>query len=150
MKFAFRLQSVLRVRRWAENGRTQTLARARKEMTDAEAALDAETQHLADARRSLAVAGRNGTRGADIQQLAAAIDAHATSVDAARRHLAEEAARVETARAELVEASRDRQALERLEERQRSAAAKVAERAAGRTLDEVASVYHRWHTSPSS
>jgi flagellar FliJ protein len=144
MKFTFRLQSVLRLRKRAEDHQALALARATHARTEAERALDAERGRLAGAHASLAVAGRSGARGVEIQELAAAVDASASSVGVARQQLATAAARVEAARARLVEASRDREALERLEEGQRAAAANLVEGHERRTLDDMASIYHQW------
>ena len=144
MKFTFRLQSVLRLRKRAEEHQALALARATHVLTEAERALDAERRRLAGAHESLAVAGREGAQGDEIQELAAAVDASASNVGVAREQLATAAAGVESARARLVEAARDREALERLEEGQRAAAAKLVEGHERRTLDDIASIYRVW------
>jgi flagellar FliJ protein len=143
-RFTFRLQSVLRLRQRAEEHQALALASATHALIEAERVLDAERRRLAGAHESLAVAGRSGAQGVEIQELAAAVDASASSVGVAREQRATAAARVEAARARLVEASRDRETLERLEEGQRAAAAKVVEGHERRTLDDMASIYHLW------
>jgi flagellar export protein FliJ len=141
-RFAFRLARLLRHRRRIEDARALAVRQAieRHETARArQATLEAAASH---ARAALTGQCAGGVSGAWLRAHAdTAGDLHGRA-RAAAILTAAEASRVEVCRTALIEAARDRRALERLEERQRAAWRTGLARAEQRTTDDIATTRH--------
>jgi flagellar FliJ protein len=141
--FRFPLERLRALRERGEDLAKQELAGALSRRTSCADRLRAMSEELTGAfaaQRSAASAPLSGqdllAQQAYLERIAQAHVAGELDLD---RHEAEVAAR----RDALVEAARDRQALERLKERRRADHARAAARAESATLDEIALVQHR-------
>jgi flagellar FliJ protein len=140
--FVFRLARILRHRRRIEDARALAVRRAieRHETARARQA----TLEVAAERARAALTGdcAIGLSGASLRARADGVrDLHGRARAAAILTTAE-ASRAEERRAELVEAARERRALERLEEIQRAAWQAELTRADQRTTDDIATTRH--------
>ena len=139
MRYTFRLETLRRLRSIRRNELRTRLAEAYEALriVDERAAqLQQEQELVVDARRSLLLGGR-----LDVNQLIAA-QRYELSLSSQRQTLATQreqlAAETESRRLALVEADRDVKALDKLDEKQRSAFEAVGRRAEAKVLDEVA------------
>jgi flagellar FliJ protein len=140
--FVFRLARILRHRRRIEDARALAVRQAieRHETARARQA----TLEVAAERARVALSGdcATGLSGASLRARADGVrDLHGRARAAAILTTAE-ASRVEERRTELVEAARERRALERLEEIQRAAWQAALRRADQRTTDDIATTRH--------
>jgi flagellar export protein FliJ len=140
--FAFRLTRILRHRRRVEDARSLAVRQAIERHASARAR-QATLEVAADqARTALTTDCAAGLSAAALRVHADGVrDLHGRA-RAAAILTAAEAARVEARRAALVEAARERRALERLEEIQRTAWRADVARADQRTTDEIATTRH--------
>lgn len=136
--FVFRLARLLRHRRRVEEARALALRHA-TQLRDAAHARQVTLEHAAaQARAVLNAHCTAGITGATLRLHAERVRDLQGRACAAETETAGETARVEERRAELVEAARDRKALERLEEMQRAAWHMAVARGDQRTTDEIA------------
>lgn len=147
MSDAFRLKQVLNLRRQTEEQQAISLATVEAEQQYSQFALQqllaqetAQLASMADARRleSLDPTNAEATR-LYLHHLE-------ESIERQREQVAEVSARVESSRAELVEATREKRLLERLEDRHDETVAAEVSRAEDARTDEVAAQrYRRLH-----
>ena len=137
-RFRFRLEPVLEARRRTEQGRQRAVADLERQRRELEDTLRRHQQFITSGKQSLA------TQLVGSIQLDA-LRAHAGStihlMRRAHRVLIELAGvhkRLDAARAELIEATRDRRAVELLRERRFAEWKRVLERAENAALDEMA------------
>jgi flagellar FliJ protein len=142
-RFNFRLQTLRRLReihRDEQRGRLATAYEAERILTEQRNAVVAETAELIESQRQLMQQG-----SLDVTQLLTAQRYH-LALEAQIRTLADQAARlaeeVERRRQSLVEADREVQVLDKLEERKRQQHREASQRAETKVLDEVATT--RW------
>lgn len=144
MSDAFRLQQLLNLRRQTEEQKAITLATVEAEQQHSLSGLQqllaqeaAQLASMADARRTGALDPVNAeATGLYLQHLEEAIARQ-------REHVAAVTARVEASRSELVEATREKRLLERLEERHDETVAAETSRLENAQTDEVAAQRHR-------
>lgn len=142
--FRFRLLPVLRHRRLREEQRARALAQATQSVETAARQLTRLREQASDAAEALRALVMNGAPAEHVRLLGevpAELSRRAAQVAAeleALRHRAQAALR------ELIRASQDRQALERLQERQRDAHHCRQTAEAHREHDEAAPVLQRW------
>jgi flagellar FliJ protein len=139
--FNFRLERVRALRETVEDQAREELATSLSLRMRGEAMLRAATNTMDDAREA-----RRSVSAATAQELVA-IQAYIERTQRAREAAALELdrrdAEVEARRSALQSASRDRQVLERLKERQRTGFEREVERRESALLDEVAITAHR-------
>lgn len=142
MAFRFRLRQVLRLKQRVEDARARALAAAVRRR-------DAVAERLADLRRqtaagreSLVAAGLRGALGGELGAMAETVDRGSRWSETTASRLADEQSKVDGARADLVRAAQEREALERLEASQRAAWEREARTREQRRLDDVASINH--------
>ena len=136
--FVFRLARLLRHRRRVEEARALALRHAIQHR-DAARARQVTLEHaVAQARAVLNAHCTAGVTGASLRLQAEQVRDLQARAGAAETEASSETARVEERRAELVDAARDRKALERLEEIQRAAWHMALTRGDQRATDEIA------------
>ena len=150
MPFRFRLQSVLRYKEKVEDDRKLELAALLTEKAEQEqrlVALDAERERV----RAEVLGGMKGE--VDVDAVARGLR-HVDWLDDCRRRQAELIAelghRVETKRQEVVEAMQERQALERLRERDRASYEAEQLHVEQTMMDEVATSRHFQRSNPAA
>jgi flagellar export protein FliJ len=147
MPFRFRLEPVLRLRERLEGTAALELARAEQRHEAARVRLAELWADEAACWQHLASTAERGTTGGQLDQLARAAEhVHARAVRGAAE-LAAERQRVDEARAALVDASRARRVLERLEETSRAAHARHTHVIERRQIDDIGTVGHLWRRS---
>lgn len=145
--FQFRLERVRALRERGEDIAKEELAGALSRRSDCEDRLRATTMTLDAARdqqRSLSAATTSSFDLIARQQYLERVERDRV---AGQEDLVRHDVDVEHRRAALVVAARDRQALERLKERQRGDHAREAARAEGVEMDEIALTIHRRRAS---
>lgn len=146
--FRFRLERVRRLRKQAERAAQEELAASLGRRNEGERslqAIDAEIDGaIAAERRAAGGASPAPARsGNELVAMDAYLERLAGSRAAAVRELALREAEVEERRDALLDAARERQALDRLRERRRSEHERDALRAEGGQLDELGLAAHR-------
>lgn len=147
MAFRFRLAPILRYRKRCEDEHALGLARALRRREAAERELVMRRREIEAGREALVAAGVGGAPGMALHLLADTVARASRWAAAAGNRLAGEQARVDRARQDLVEASRGRRILERLETTQRGLYRRRDESREQRQLDDVASRYHLWRNA---
>ena len=148
--FAFRLEPVLRARRWTEDEKVLALSRALMRRAATIERLRALQREAAVCQRALTETAGEGATGALLSRLARAVESLAQEEAATVSLLHAEDSQVERARADLIEAARGRKVLERLKERQHDSHRQWVEAASRRQADDLASAHHLWTGSVPS
>jgi len=143
MSDAFRLEQLLNLRRQAEEQHAISLATVEAEQQHSQFALQ---QLLAQEAAQLASMSEVDTRPLDLASAEATrlyLQHLEESITQQREQVAVVTDRVETSRAELLEATRAKRLLERLEDRHDEAVAAEASRLEDEETDEIAAQRHR-------
>jgi flagellar export protein FliJ len=149
-QFHWRLEAVRRTRQWAEDQRTLDLSRALMRRAATTERLRALREEAHAARRALVGAAHGGATGATLAGLAARVETLLSEEAATMSLLRAEESQVERERALLVEATRARKVLDRLEERQREEHRRWVEAVALKQADDLAAAHRLWSlTSPA-
>ena len=147
MAFRFRLDAVLRYRRHREDAAVLGLAESERPLASLRVRLAALADDAVVSRVALADSTKRGGSGALLAALAGSVEAlHAQSAHCATQ-IGEQQVRVEQARAALVEATRARRVLERLQESARAAYALHIEALEQRQSDDLASSGLLWRAA---
>jgi flagellar export protein FliJ len=147
MAFRFRLDSVLRHRERLEDAAALEVASAEQRREAARIRLDERRAEEAACRRELGLTAERGATGMEIGQLARAVEYLRAAAHEDAAALSAEQARVEQARSALVDASRARRMLERLQETARAAHARRIDAIDRRQTDDIGTVGHLWRRS---
>ena len=140
-RFRFKLEAVRRLREQAEASAQEAYARELALGRTRDAALADADARLSDARRLHgAVAVR--TAGADLRARQAFVERRELERTIAALDSRAQAERIEAGREQLTHAAREREAIERLKERQERAHAVASERAEHRLLEDIGLAVH--------
>ena len=147
MAFQFRLESVLRHRKRLEDAAALELARANLRLEALSRQLTRICDEMAACTQAIAVSAVRGASGAALGQMAG--DVQTLSRWSARTAAEATAQReaTERARHNLIEASRARQAIERLEAQHRAAHVREVEIRERRRADEGAAASYSWRSA---
>lgn len=144
--FRFRLERVHSLRKQAERAAQESLASSLGRRREGERSLDDIDRRIeaarSAARRDSGEPGATAT-GSDLRAADRYLERLAGRRASAVRDLRQREVEVEERRRELLEAARERQALDRLRGRRRSEHRLAAARAEGEHLDELALAVHR-------
>ncbi len=144
MAFAFRLEKVLSVRRLQEEAAQQELVRVRQELSRANAALTALEDELLTASHEVDDLKRSDELTPEALYLHSLhVAGLRRRIEQARHAVAAAAAEAEAAAAQLVDAHRAREALERLREREEATWRREQGRRESLQIDEIAVTRHR-------
>jgi len=147
MAFRFRLDAVLRHRRHREDAAVLGLAESERPLQSLRVRLTALAGDAIASRGALADGAHRGGTGALLAELARNVEAvHARSAQCAT-DIVEQQARVEKARATLVDATRARRVLERLQESARAAYASRIQALEQGQSDDLASSGLLWRAA---
>jgi flagellar FliJ protein len=142
--FTFRLERVRSLRSQAEDAAREELAQQLALRMRGEAMLRQATLAAADARAAgLAAVQRPGASGSDFMAAQAFLERRERERREAALELDRQDAEVEVSRGRLTEAARERQVIDRLEQRQRTAHEAAWARRGQVELDEIALSVHR-------
>jgi flagellar FliJ protein len=142
--FTFRLERVRSLRSQAEDAAREELAQQLTLRLRGEAMLTQATLAAADARGAgLAAVQRPGASGSDFLAAQAFLERRERERREAALELDRQDAEVDVRRGKLTEASRDREVIDRLKERQRKAHEAEWARRGQIELDEIALTVHR-------
>ncbi len=148
-RFRFKLEAVRELREQAETSAQEALARELELGRACEEELSAADRRLDSARRDTAPRPGRAFEGAELRAREAFLRRRETELQNASRNVARQSERVEAGRLVLLDAARERQALERLKERRRDEHARAAGAAEGRHFDDLRGAQGR-DTSPPS
>ena len=144
MAFQFRLEPVLRHRKRIEDAAALELARANLRQEALSRQLTRICDEMAARTQAIAARAARGASGAALGQMASDVQTlNQWSARTAAEAMAQRDA-TERARQNLIEASRARQAIERLEVQQRAAHAREVETRERRRADEVTAASYSW------
>jgi len=141
--FQFRLERVRALRERGEDLAKEELAGALSRRSDCEERLRTATQTLAAAREQQRDLAGSPTSAVDLIARQQYLERIERDRVAGQQDLVRHEAEVEQRRVALVAAARDRQALERLKERQRADHVRELARIEGAAMDEIALTLHR-------
>ncbi len=144
MAFVFRLESVLRHRRHLEDEAALAFARAQDRLGALRGRLTGLAAEAAATRQALGERADQGSTGADLARLANGLEEIYMRSALCAAEVAAQVERVERARQDLVEATRARRILERLEETARAEHARHEAVLEQRQTDEVATSGQLW------
>jgi flagellar export protein FliJ len=150
MAFRFRLAPVLRYRKRLEDTAALELARAEQQHEAVRVRLVQLRAEEAACRRDLGLTAERGATGMELDGLARAVESLRSRSLRGEAALAGERQRVEEAHRALVDASRARRILERLEDAARAAHARRIELIERRQTDDIGTVGHSWRRSQPS
>ncbi|MBT5774102.1 MAG: flagellar export protein FliJ [Dehalococcoidia bacterium] len=144
MSDAFRLQQLLDLRRRAEEEKAISLATAEAEHQHLQFALQMLLPQEAAQLASMASAGSTGSLDpVNVEATRLYLEHLEGSIQRQHEQMAEVSVRVNAQRAELIEATREKRLLERLEERHDETVATEASRLENAQTDEIAAQRHR-------
>jgi len=144
MLFRFRLAPVLRHRKRLEDAAALDLAHAQRRLEAISRQLTRTRDEMAARTRALAARAARGTTGMELERLARDVQTLGSWSEISTAEITEQHGRTRQARESLIEASRARQVLERLEETQRSAHARELDVMERRQMDDVTAANHLW------
>jgi flagellar export protein FliJ len=136
--FRFRLERLRALRERKEDAAKQALAVALTEHDRYEEELQAAADRVAEAHRAQLAAASGATSVTDLLARQTYIERAERTLTASRHNRDRHALEVERLRAELTEAARDRQTLERLKDHRRADYERELDRREGIALDEIA------------
>jgi flagellar FliJ protein len=141
-RFRFTLEAVRRLREEAETSAKEAYARELALSRTREAALHEADQRLAAARTALASASERPVDGSDLRARQAFVERRELERTIAALDARAQAERVEAGRRLLALAAQEREAVERLKERQQHAHAVAFEKAELRLLEDIGLAAH--------
>src|SRR3954452_19385436 len=141
--FTFRLERVRSLRERAEDQAKEEYAASLAHRTEGVALLRAAAEHRDDARAAMRPAGDAALSGMDFRASQAWLDRLELARQAAELELDRRDAEVEARQVALVNAARERHALERLSQKRRAEHALETNRREAYELDELAAACHR-------
>jgi flagellar FliJ protein len=144
MLFRFRLAPVLRHRKRLEDAAALDLAQAQQRLEAISRQLTRTRDEMAARTRALAARAARGTTGMELEHLARDVQTLGLRSEISAAEAAEQRGRTQQARESLVEASRSRQVLERLEDSQRAAHARQLDVVERRQTDDVTAANYLW------
>lgn len=150
MVFHFRLASVLRHRKRLEDAARLDLARANLRLEALSRRLARICDEMAARTLAIAASAERGARGMELGQMAADVQTLERWSSRAGAEAAEQRERVERGRQSLIEASRSRQAMERLEASQRAVHAREQEAAERRRADDATAASYLWRSGQTA
>jgi flagellar export protein FliJ len=147
MAFHFRLASVLLHRKRVEDAAALDLARANLRLEALSRQLGRICDEMAARTRDIGASAARGTSGTELKQKADDVQTLDRWSGLTAAEAAAQREQMERARQSLIEASRARQAIERLEASQRAAHARELAAVERRGADEVASASNLWRSA---
>jgi flagellar FliJ protein len=142
LRFRFKLEAVRRLREQAETSAKESYARELALGRTRDAALAEAETRLAAARSDQSSAAARPADGADLRARQAFVERRELERTIAALDSRAQADRIEAGREQLTDASRDREAVERLKERQQRAHAVASERTEHRQLEDIGLTVH--------